>query len=165
MADILSRTERSERMALIRSGDTRPEWRVRRLLHDLGYRYRLHVKELPGRPDIVFTRRRKIVLVHGCFWHQHDQGRCRYARRPKSNTGYWHEKLARNVERDIQAERQLIAQGWEVLTVWECESRLIGPLQWRLVSFLGPPRFCAPGETSRSGNLFPHERGRTPIVI
>lgn len=127
-------------MALIRSRDTRPEWRVRRLLHGLGYRYRLHVKALPGKPDIVFTRRRKAVLVHGCFWHQHDQGRCGNARRPKSNTGYWHEKLARNVERDRMAVEQLQAAGWDVLIVWECETKDMSEVAERLGRFLGPAR-------------------------
>lgn len=125
-------------MSLIHSHDAQPEWRVRRLLHGLGYRYRLHVKSLPGRPDIVFPGRRKIVFVHGCFWHQHDQYRCRITRRPKSNTDYWSPKLNRNVERDKLVESELRAKGWSVLKIWECETSDDRALADRLIRFLGP---------------------------
>lgn len=111
---------------------------VRRLLHAAGYRYRLHDRQLPGRPDLVFKGRRKIVLVHGCFWHQHQEERCLDGRKPKSNTGYWHEKLERNVERDRRNEAELRALGWDLLVVWECEMRSADELLRRLIEFLGP---------------------------
>src|SRR5215813_8380564 len=96
--DTISKTRRSANMSKIRSQNTKPELFVRSLVHRLGYRYRLHVKSLPGKPDLVFKSRRKIILVHGCFWHSH-QG-CRVAHLPKSNLGYWSPKLKRNLERD-----------------------------------------------------------------
>ena len=114
---------------------------VRRLLHRAGYRYRLHGKKLPGKPDIVFSARRKVIFVHGCFWHQHDASACLDGRRPKSNTGYWHPKLARNVERDAEHVECLKQAGWTVLTVWECEVKDEDALASRLASFLGPVRF------------------------
>jgi DNA mismatch endonuclease (patch repair protein) len=127
-------------MRAIRSKGMKPELAVRRLLHAAGYRYRIHGKELPGKPDIIFKKRRKVIFVHGCFWHQHDIEACLDGRRPKSNTTYWHPKLARNVERDQQHLTQLTAAGWEVLTVWECEVRNVDGLSDRLQAFLGPPR-------------------------
>jgi DNA mismatch endonuclease, patch repair protein len=127
-------------MARIRSRDTKPEMIVRRLLHGAGYRYRLHGRGLPGKPDLVFGGRRKVVLVHGCFWHQHGEERCLDGRKPKSNTGYWHEKLERNVQRDLRNQEELRALGWEVLVVWECEMRSTGELLSRLADFLGPAR-------------------------
>ncbi|HDR9076999.1 DNA mismatch endonuclease Vsr [Burkholderia cenocepacia] len=114
-------TSLSERMRRIRSRDTAPEWIVRRTLWRMGYRYRLHVKSLPGTPDIVFARRRKAVFVHGCFWHQHG---CSLTNLPKTNIDYWHPKLHRNIERDAAAMLQLEKAGWSVLVVWECESAL-----------------------------------------
>ncbi|WP_448167972.1 very short patch repair endonuclease [Burkholderia ambifaria] len=122
----------SERMRRIRSRDTTPELIVRRTLWRLGYRYRLHVKTLPGTPDIVFMRRKKAVFVHGCFWHQHG---CFLTSLPKSNVAYWHPKLRRNVERDAAAMLQLQQAGWSVLVVWECESTL-ADLPERLRKFL-----------------------------
>jgi DNA mismatch endonuclease (patch repair protein) len=122
----------SERMRRVRSRDTAPELTVRHTLRRLGYRYRLHVKNLPGTPDIVFMRRRKVVFVHGCFWHQHG---CALTNLPTSNVDYWHPKLRRNVERDAAAIRQLDQAGWSVLVVWECESTL-ADLQERLGRFL-----------------------------
>jgi DNA mismatch endonuclease (patch repair protein) len=109
-------------MARIRSGDTEPELLVRRVLHAHGYRFRLRVRHLPGKPDIVLPKHRMVVLVHGCFWHQHR--RCRDGSRiPSSNVGYWAQKLARNVERDRQNRRLLRKLGWKVVTVWECDIR------------------------------------------
>lgn len=104
-------------MAAVRGRDTKPEVAVRRALHAAGYRFRLHRRDLPGRPDIVLPCHRLAVFVHGCFWHGHD---CRRGRRPSSNTGFWHAKLARNVERDRAAVEALTAAGWTVETVWEC---------------------------------------------
>jgi DNA mismatch endonuclease (patch repair protein) len=125
-------------MASIRSKDTKPELLVRRLLHRAGYRYRLHRRDLPGKPDLTFAARRKVIFVHGCFWHQHDAEACLDGRKPKSNTGYWHEKLERNVARDRAAVEQLTAAGWQSLIIWECETRDDELLTERLSAFLGP---------------------------
>ena len=108
-------------MRRIRSKGTKPELAVRRLVHGLGYRYRLHRHDLPGRPDMVFPGRRKVVFVHGCFWHQHDDAACKLAHRPRSNLGYWGPKLARNRERDALHRVRLAELGWDVLVVWESQ--------------------------------------------
>lgn len=121
-------------MRRIRKTDTKPELALRRLVHAMGYRFRLHRRDLPGTPDLVFPGRRKIIFVHGCFWHQHD---CRLGnKRPSSNVGYWHPKLARNVERDVINRALLAEQGWQVLVVWECEIGRNEKLAPRLKSFL-----------------------------
>ena len=134
MADSLTREQRSERMARIKSRDTRPEMIVRRLTHRLGYRFRLHGHGLPGRPDMVLARHRVVIFVHGCFWHRHE---CKAGKRmPKSHLDYWGSKLARNVERDADATRRLMEVGWRVLTVWECETRDKAVLADRLRLFL-----------------------------
>jgi len=103
----------------------------------MGYRYRLHVKSLPGKPDLVFRPRNKIIFVHGCFWHQHRRGRCKKAHIPKSRAEYWEPKLARNVERDRAARRKLRREGWDVLVIWECEVDDLESLAERLGAFLG----------------------------
>ena len=108
-------------MRCIIRANTRPELSVRKLLHAMGYRFRLHAKEIPGRPDIVFRPRRKVIFVHGCFWHQHRD--CRLARQPKSNLGYWLPKLEENRRRDTRVRGQLSRGAWSYLTVWECEVR------------------------------------------
>jgi len=131
---------RSEIMRRVRSHSTAPEMAVRRLLHSLGYRYRLHALDLPGKPDIVFRRRKKVVQVHGCFWHQHP-GCSRGERTPASNKTYWEEKLRRNRKRDARNLRALSDLGWEAVVVWECETKDAGELVNRLIRFLGPPRF------------------------
>jgi DNA mismatch endonuclease, patch repair protein len=136
-------------MAKIRSGHTKPELVVRRLLHRLGYRYRLYGKALPGKPDLVFGSRRKVIFVHGCFWHQHEAAACLDGRKPKSNTDYWHPKLARNVERDAQHVAKLKQEGWNVLTVWECEVRDEQALVQRITIFLGEPRLGNYGRLTR----------------
>lgn len=117
----MTAAERSVRMALIRSNNTGPELAVRKIVHGLGYRYRLHVKNLPGKPDLVFPSRRKIILVHGCFWHQHSDPNCKVTRKPKSNKKYWRPKLRRNVARDTEHAQALLRSGWKVLTIWECQ--------------------------------------------
>ncbi|MGK8204317.1 very short patch repair endonuclease [Burkholderia cenocepacia] len=127
---------RSENMRRIRSKNTTPEMTVRRLLHGLGYRYRLHRKDIPGKPDIVIAGRRKAIFIHGCFWHQHVA--CREGRPPKSNDAYWRPKLERNQQRDRQNLEALTALGWTVLVVWECEVESDSTLPERLVQFLGP---------------------------
>lgn len=132
--DTFNPTARSALMCRVRGKDTQPEMIVRRLAHRLGYRFRLHRRDLPGRPDLVFPARRAVIFVHGCFWHQHDCSRG--ARRPMSNTAYWHPKLDRNIERDREAREQLEIQGWRVLLLWECEMRDDDQLSHRLISFL-----------------------------
>lgn len=133
--DTLTPTQRSALMTLVRSKDTRPELIVRRLAHQLGYRFRLHRRDLPGSPDLTFPARRAVVFVHGCFWHQHD---CpRGARRPRTNAEYWSAKLDRNVARDATARGQLEDLGWRVLVIWECETRDADTLRGRLSEFLG----------------------------
>lgn len=123
-------------MRAIKSTDTKPEMIVRRLVHGLGYRYRLHRKDLPGRPDLVFGPRRKLIFVHGCFWHGH---RCRRGfREPGENPEYWTGKIGRNVERDAANQAKLIEAGWQVLTVWECETKVTDreTLTAKLTAFL-----------------------------
>lgn len=136
MADILTPERRSALMSRIRGKDTRPELAVRRLLHGIGYRYRLHRRDLPGKPDIVFGPRRAVVFVHGCFWHAHPD--CSKARLPRSNEEFWTAKLAGNAERDARAVAALEAAGWRVLVVWGCEAKAGPELQDRLTRFLGP---------------------------
>lgn len=118
-ADTVSRRKRSETMARVKSANTKPELRVRSALHAMGYRFRLHRKDLPGKPDIVLPKHRTAVFVHGCFWHQHPG--CRKATIPQNNRDYWERKLRRNVERDRSAQKELAESGWQVLTLWECK--------------------------------------------
>ena len=121
MPDFLTKAKRSEMMSRIRGKDTQPELLVRRYLHAAGYRYRLHVSSLPGKPDLVFPRRRVCVFVHGCFWH--GCPKCADGRRkPQSNRAYWLEKIKRNKQRDRSHVRNLRAADWKVLIIWECET-------------------------------------------
>lgn len=113
---------RRAQMALIKARDTKPELKVRRALHAAGLRYRLHVKNLPGRPDIVFRSRHIAVFVHGCFWHQHPNPSCKLARMPKSKLEFWRPKLEGNRQRDLKTRGELEARGWSVLEVWECQT-------------------------------------------
>jgi DNA mismatch endonuclease (patch repair protein) len=134
--DNLTPVQREHTMRQVRSRDTRPELEVRRIAHRMGYRYRLHCKELPGNPDLVFPSRRKIIFVHGCFWHGHD---CKAGqKRPKTNESYWMAKLARNRARDAANQSLLREQGWAILIVWECQLRSRERLAEELRSFLGP---------------------------
>ena len=119
--DTVTPQQRSENMRRIRSKGTRPEVFVRTLVYRLGYRYRLHVKSLPGKPDLVFWSKQKVIFVHGCFWHQHNQSSCKAGRRPKSNRRYWNSKLQGNRKRDQRHELSLRASGWKILVLWECE--------------------------------------------
>jgi DNA mismatch endonuclease (patch repair protein) len=132
--DILARAERSARMALIRSVDSKFELRVRSALHRRGYRYRKHDRRLPGKPDLVFVSRRKVIFLHGCFWHGH---RCRLGRMPKSRSQYWVPKISGNRLRDGRNLKALRALGWSVLTVWECELDKFDRLVVRIKKFLG----------------------------
>lgn len=123
-------------MSRIRARDTQPEIIVRRLLHAAGYRFRLHRRDLPGKPDLVFAGRRKVVLVHGCFWHRHN---CQFGRvKPRTNAAFWEAKRNRNVERDRLVGEELRAGGWQIYIVWECEIKALEPLMRRLRRFLGP---------------------------
>lgn len=135
--DTLTASQRSERMSRVRSKDTKPEIRVRRLVHGLGYRYRLHAKDLPGRPDLVFRVRRKVIFVHGCFWHRHEG--CARNRLPKSpeRRAFWRTKLNANALRDRKHEAGLRDMGWQVLVVWECETNDLDALAGRIKVFLG----------------------------
>ena len=121
-------------MARVRSKNSRPELFVRKLIFALGYRYRLHVRDLPGRPDLVFRKLRKVIFVHGCFWHRH--GACALARMPKSRLDFWMPKLNGNKERDRRVRRALTRLGWSVLTVWECQLKSTERLQQRIIKFL-----------------------------
>ena len=121
MTDIVDSRRRSKMMARIRGRDTAPEITVRRISHGLGFRFRLHRKDLLGRPDLVFPRHRLAVFVHGCFWHRHSG--CRYAYTPKSHIAFWMEKFAHNIARDRRNEEALRNLGWQVLLIWECETR------------------------------------------
>ena len=119
MVDSLTPSERSERMSRISGKDTAPELAIRRVLHALGLRYRLHGASLPGRPDLVLRRHEAVVFVHGCFWHRHSG--CKVANMPKSNTVFWKTKFDRNVQRDAEVRRALKRRGWRVFVVWECQ--------------------------------------------
>ncbi|MBK1717395.1 very short patch repair endonuclease [Thiocystis violacea] len=119
MTDTLSTQERSKRMSLIRGAGSAPEMKLRRLVHRMGFRYRLHVKKLPGTPDLVFPSRRAAIFMHGCFWHRHPE--CKLARLPKSKLDFWRPKLEANRERDLRDQRRLLDLGWRVLVVWECQ--------------------------------------------
>lgn len=123
-------------MRRIKSKDTKPELLIRQIVHGMGFRYRLHRADLPGKPDLVFGPRQKIIFVHGCFWHSHDIENCSDSRAPKSNTGYWGPKLARNRERDARHMNALEKLGWQVHIVWDCETRDLLALKDRLNSFL-----------------------------
>lgn len=125
-------------MARIRAKDTRPELLVRKLLHSAGYRYRVHARSLPGQPDIVFTRRKKAVFVHGCFWHRHSG--CSRAASPATRAEFWNAKFARNVERDRHVEAKLLNLGWSILVIWECETKRPDYASARLFDFLGAQR-------------------------
>lgn len=127
---------RSAVMRAVRGKDTGPELKVRRAAHALGYRFRLHRKDLPGSPDLVFPRLKTAVFVHGCFWHGHDCARG--ARMPKTNTDYWRAKISRNVARDARTSVELQALGWKVETIWECELKDLSLLNERLKCALGP---------------------------
>jgi DNA mismatch endonuclease (patch repair protein) len=137
VVDTISPDRRSENMRRIRSKGMKPELQVRRLLHRLGYRYRLHRRDLPGHPDIIFPRLRKAIFVHGCFWHQHEEPACRITRVPKSRLEYWAPKLNRNKARDAANMKLLTGMGWTVLVVWECEVLKEQELPQKLVAFLG----------------------------
>lgn len=134
MTDVLTPEQRRKCMSNIRSRDTKPELVVRRLVHRMGYRYRLHRKDLPGCPDLVLPKHHKIILVHGCFWHMHSCSNGRVT--PKTNAKFWRSKREGNVERDKRNLRQLRKTGWKVLVVWECQTKNIDQLAIKLKRFL-----------------------------
>ncbi len=120
MTDNITKERRSWNMSRISSKNSKPERQVRSVLHRMGYRFRLHVKELPGRPDLVLPKYRTVIFVHGCFWHRHEN--CKFAYNPKSRIDFWESKFKRNVERDTEVKKELQVLGWKVITIWECET-------------------------------------------
>lgn len=132
--DTLTAEERSKQMGLIRSKNTKPELHLRRLVFRLGYRFRLHRRDLPGKPDLVFPAKRKIVFLHGCYWHGHH---CRLGRMPKSKLDYWIGKIATNSARDATTLRRLRGMGWKCMVIWECELRDVERTCIRIKDFLG----------------------------
>jgi DNA mismatch endonuclease (patch repair protein) len=147
MTDNRTPESRSALMSRIGPANTAPEMIVRSLLHSMGYRYRLHRRDLPGTPDIVLVARRKIVFVHGCFWHAHG---CRIGRPPKSHLDFWNKKFGMNTRRDEENKVRLESNGWKVLIVWQCETRTPDILKRKLTTFLeeGNLRVLAAGGTS-----------------
>jgi DNA mismatch endonuclease (patch repair protein) len=136
MTDTFSSKKRSEIMRAVHSVDTTPELLVRRMIHSLGYRYRLHNRKLPGTPDLVFAGRKKVIFVHGCFWHRH---RCKGGRSfPSSRTKYWRKKFENNQRRDSQNRRKLRKMGWDIMIIWECQIRKknVNKLQGKITDFL-----------------------------
>lgn len=135
MADTLTPAQRSERMSRVRGKNTAPEMKLRRLIHGMGYRYRLHVGDLPGKPDLVFPSRHAVIFMHGCFWHRH--ANCKLARLPKSKLDFWETKLEENRQRDLRYRERLMAMGWRVLIVWECELQNLDHVSRVVREFLG----------------------------
>jgi DNA mismatch endonuclease, patch repair protein len=133
--DTLTRAQRSARMALVQSRDTRPEIAVRRLTHSLGYRYRIAPRGVAGRPDLTFSSRRRAIFVHGCFWHRH-RG-CPATRTPKTRRRFWEAKFEANIARDRRIRRRLSKEGWRVLVIWECQTKDKQRLSRQLTRFLG----------------------------
>jgi len=136
MVDRVSPKTRSSIMASVSSKNTGPELTIRKLLFSIGYRYKLHPRNLPGTPDIAFTKREKVIFVHGCFWHGHE---CKYGRLPKSRTEYWAEKIKTNRHRDKKNLRKLHDLGWQALVIWQCQLKNEN-LKDVLIDFLGPTR-------------------------
>jgi DNA mismatch endonuclease (patch repair protein) len=136
--DNLTPSQRKKAMANVKSQDTNPEMKVRHLVHSLGYRYRLHRKNLPGNPDLTFPRFKKVIFVHGCFWHQHEG--CPASKRPTSNTSYWNQKLDRNVKRDKSNQDKLNKLKWSPLILWECQTRNEEVLKRILLNFFSEDR-------------------------
>jgi len=139
--DVISPSKRSELMRRVRPSNTRPELVVRRVVHSLGFRFRLHDAKLPGRPDLVLSRHNLAIFVHGCFWHRHP--RCRKSSSPATNTDFWQSKFRANKRRDRRNVRDLTRRGWHVLIVWECETKDLEALRSRLSRVLPAPKVIA----------------------
>ncbi|MGY2138725.1 very short patch repair endonuclease [Pseudomonas reactans] len=135
-ADIVTHEQRSQNMSRIKGKNTKPEMIVRSACHDLGFRYRLHRKDLPGTPDLVFPKHRLCLFVHGCFWHSHPG--CKYAYTPKSRLDFWLPKLAKNVERDMKTKRALEVSGWRVSIIWECRTKNRDTLRAEIRKLINP---------------------------
>ena len=138
MADVFTPEKRSQIMSSIRGKDTKPEMVIRRLLHCVGYRFKVHANGLPGKPDLYFSSRKKAIFVNGCFWHGHEK--CRRASLPKSNRKFWREKIRNNIRRDVETRKELATIGVESFVVWECELTDIDSVAKNLKGFLGAPR-------------------------
>jgi DNA mismatch endonuclease (patch repair protein) len=136
--DIFDKSKRSWIMSHVKGKDTKPEILVRSIVHRLGFRFRKHKSDLPGKPDIVLVKHRKVFFVHGCFWHGHKM--CSRSSRPQSNKSFWVEKLDKNIARDKRTKRELELQGWKVLIVWTCETNNILKLQKKIAKFLVEPK-------------------------
>jgi DNA mismatch endonuclease (patch repair protein) len=134
VVDHLDQAKRSLNMAAVRSKDTKPEMAVRQIVYSLGYRYRLHLASLPGKPDLAFPAKRRAIFVHGCFWHRHRK--CKYATNPKTRVDFWENKFRDNVERDRRARRELKKLGWTVMTIWQCDLKDKVKLKENLTVFL-----------------------------
>ena len=132
--DLISKEHRSWNMSRIKSANTKPEMAVRSILHKLGYRFRLHRKNLPGSPDIVLPKYNSVIFIHGCFWHRHKD--CKKAYTPKTKRSFWEEKFKTNIERDIKVKKELKSDGWRVFVVWECELSYIESVSKELEKFL-----------------------------
>lgn len=135
-ADVVTPEQRSRNMSKIKGKNTKPEMIVRSMCHELGLRYRLHRKDLPGTPDLVFPKHRLCLFVHGCFWHRHPG--CKYAYTPKSRLDFWLPKLAKNVERDMKAKRALEVSGWRVSIIWECQTKNRDTLRAEIQKMINP---------------------------
>lgn len=137
--DVHTPSQRSYNMSRIKGKNTKPEKVIRQLLWGCGYRYQLHSKDLPGKPDIMFSRKKKVIFIHGCFWHKHN---CKYFKWPTSNTNFWKNKINENVQRDRKHLQALKNSGWSYFILWECETKQkdLSPLLDRLMLFLGSPK-------------------------
>jgi len=138
MADVFTKEKRSLIMSKIAGKDTKPEILVRKMVHGMGFRFRLHVKRLSGRPDLVLAKHKKVIFVHGCFWHGHPG--CKRSKRPSTNRKFWNEKIDKNIERDKRAIAELKKEGWDVLVVWECQTKDLDGLAETLTSYLDNER-------------------------
>lgn len=134
MMDKITKDQRSLNMSKIKNKDTKPEMTVRKLLHKMGYRFRLHRKDLPGKPDIVLPRYKTVIFIHGCFWHHHPD--CKYAYIPKSRIEFWNQKFIDNMDRDKKNQLELLKQGWNIGVIWECEICNINILLHRINQIL-----------------------------
>ncbi len=134
MTDVFTKEKRSWIMSRIKGRDTKPEILVRSIVHRMGFRFRLHQRELPGNPDIVLARHGKVIFVHGCFWHGHK--RCPRSKRPETNTSFWNKKLDGNIERDKRLRKELRRMGWKMLIIWQCETLKPEKLLKKLERFL-----------------------------